>query len=333
MARKILVPFDFGKNEIQNAVIQVLASAPGSPVPGQVYYDSVLEALITRGASTWKNPRARADHTGTQLAATISDFDTAVRTSSLNQMVAPTADLSINSHKLTNVSDGTAAGDAVNFGQLSGVLNGRTFKDSVRAATTANGTLATAFANAQVIDGVTLATGDRILLKNQTTGSENGPYTVNASGAPTRAVDADGSGELRAGSSMFVQEGTVNGDLQYTLTTNGTIVIGTTSLTFATTGAGTTYTGSGGVTVAGSVISLDTTVATRKFTSATIGDNSATTIAVAHGLATLLVQVQVFDNATGTTVECDVTRTSSSNVNLVFAVAPTTNQYSVVVQG
>lgn len=56
----------------------------------------------------------------------------------------------------------------------------------VRAATTANGTLATAFANTSVVDGVTLATGDKILLKNQTTATENGVYIVAASGAPAR---------------------------------------------------------------------------------------------------------------------------------------------------
>ena len=56
--------------------------------------------------------------------------------------------------------------------------------NSVRVATTANGTLSSAFANGQTVDGVTLATNDRILLKNQSTGSENGIYTVNASGAP-----------------------------------------------------------------------------------------------------------------------------------------------------
>lgn len=69
--------------------------------------------------------------------------------------------------------------------RLTGVV--RTVK--VRVATTANGTLATAFANGQIVDGVTLATGDRILLKDQTNGVENGVYVVKASGAPDRAPD------------------------------------------------------------------------------------------------------------------------------------------------
>lgn len=64
-------------------------------------------------------------------------------------------------------------------------------KDAVRVATTVAGTLATSFANASVVDGITLATGNRILIKNQASGAENGIYTVNASGVPTRATDAD----------------------------------------------------------------------------------------------------------------------------------------------
>jgi len=108
------------------------------------------------------------------------------------------------------------------------------WKANVRAATTVNGTLATAFANSQVIDGVTLATGNRILLKNQTTGAANGIYTVNASGAPTRATDADTSAEVTSGMSTLVQEGTTNGNTQWALSTNNPITLGTTALTFVT---------------------------------------------------------------------------------------------------
>lgn len=79
----------------------------------------------------------------------------------------------------------------------------------VRVATTANGTLASAFANTSVVDGVTLATGDRILLKNQTTATDNGVYTVNASGAPTRAADWPVGLDV-VGYSVRVTAGTAN---------------------------------------------------------------------------------------------------------------------------
>ena len=89
--------------------------------------------------------------------------------------------------------------------------NGIKWKPSVRAATTTNGTLASAFVNGTVHDGVTLVTGDRILIKNQLTASENGIQIVPASGAPTRASDADSFGELN-GAVVMVLEGTANGD-------------------------------------------------------------------------------------------------------------------------
>src|SRR5436190_10072507 len=97
--------------------------------------------------------------------------------------------LDLVSQRIQNVASPSTGTDAANKNYVDGAVNGLDWKSSVRAATTATGTLATAFANGQVIDGVTLATGDRILIKNQSTGSENGIYTVNASGAPTRATD------------------------------------------------------------------------------------------------------------------------------------------------
>lgn len=106
------------------------------------------------------------------------------------------------------------------------------YKRSVRAATTQNGDLATAFANGQTVDGVVLATGDRILIKDQTNGAENGIYIVNASGAPTRATDANSSAHMVPGLMVYVREGTVNGKGTWKLTTTGTITLGTTPLTF-----------------------------------------------------------------------------------------------------
>ena len=103
-------------------------------------------------------------------------------------------------------------------------------KQAVRAATTANITLS----GTQTIDGVAVVAGNRVLVKNQTTASQNGIYVV-AAGAWARATDFDGSvaDEVRAGDFCFVSEGTTNGDTGWVLTTNGTITVGTTSLTFA----------------------------------------------------------------------------------------------------
>lgn len=105
----------------------------------------------------------------------------------------------------------------------------------VRAATTTNGTLATAFQNGSVIDGVTLATGDRILLKNQTTQSQNGVYVVAATGAPTRSTDADSPTELAPYFTVYVASGTVNAGKEFTQTTPAPITVGTSNIVFVQT--------------------------------------------------------------------------------------------------
>lgn len=146
-----------------------------------------------------------------------------------------TATLATTSGTLTsgNCAKFDASGNIVDHGSACGGGGSVDWKDSVRAATTVAGTLTTDFENGDIVDGVTLATGDRILIKNQSTGSENGPYTVNASGAPTRATDADTSAEVTGGLAIFVNEGTANGNTNWFLTTNDPITLGTTALTFA----------------------------------------------------------------------------------------------------
>jgi len=107
------------------------------------------------------------------------------------------------------------------------------YKAPVRVASTANITIASALINGSTIDGVTVATGDRVLLKDQSTGSQNGIYVVVASGAASRSGDADTSAKVLSGTTMFVSEGTANGGGVFTLTTPNPIVLGTTALTFS----------------------------------------------------------------------------------------------------
>ena len=137
------------------------------------------------------------------------------------------------------------------------VKTGLDFKDSVRLATTANGTLGSAFANGQSVDGTTLSTGDRILLKNQTTGSENGIYTVNASGAPTRATDFDENAEVTSGAFVFVEAGTQNADSGFVLTTDGTITVGSTALAFTQFSGAGSFTAGDGLTRTGNQIDVN----------------------------------------------------------------------------
>ena len=128
-------------------------------------------------------------------------------------------------------------------------------KQSVRAATTANITIATALNNGDTIDGVTLATGDRVLVKDQSTGSENGIYVVGAT--PARSDDADTSADVTAGMFVFVTEGTANGDNGFILTTNDTITLGTTSLSFTQFSGAGQITAGDGLTKSGNTISVN----------------------------------------------------------------------------
>lgn len=116
-------------------------------------------------------------------------------------------DLDADGYKITSLGTPTADGDAANKAYVDSVAQGLDVKASVHVATLVAGTLATSFENGDVIDGHTLQTGNRILIKNQADPKENGIYVVNATGAPTRAVDADTDAELTKGSFVFVENG------------------------------------------------------------------------------------------------------------------------------
>lgn len=364
---KFLAGIDLVKSQIKNIVLHIVAGDATTPTDGQVWYNSSTfkfrgranganVTLINDGgdlsagsvaiAALAVDPRARGTHTGSQTASTISDFDTQVRTSRLDQMAAPTADVSLNSHKLTGVSTPTSGTDAANKSYVDTAVTGLSWKSAVRVATTANGTLATAFANGQVVDGVTLVTGDRILLKDQTTGADRGIYTVNAAGAPTRATDNDTGAEM-LGAAVMVQEGTANANTQWIQTVDGTITVGTTTTTWTQFGGGSSYTGGAGLTLTGAAfavgqgtgiivnaddVAVDPTYVVRKY-AANIGNGALTTITVNHALNTTDVTFSVKTVSDGSIVYANVIVVDANNITVDFDVAPTTNQYRVTVHG
>ena len=154
------------------------------------------------------------------------------------------------------VADPTGATDAVSKGYLDGVTQGLDIKASVRAASTGNINLSTDAANGQTLDGVTLATGDRILLKDQTTGSENGIYVVAASGAPARGSDFDDSDSVSGGGFTFVEEGTANADNGYVVTNDGAITVGSTAITFSQFSGAGQITAGAGMTKSGNTLDV-----------------------------------------------------------------------------
>lgn len=196
--------------------------------PAAASNDAVRQVDLDNNATADRN---RANHTGTQTASTISNFDAQVRTSTLNQMAAPTADLSLATHKLINVVDPTNPSDGAtkNYvdSQLSGVTSGQVLKGAVRVGTTVNVSVASPGAT---IDGVTMAAGDIVLLGGQTAGAENGPWVWNgAATAMTRPTNWDSSSEAVLGSYWIVREGTYKDS--FALMTNDTaITLGTTSI-------------------------------------------------------------------------------------------------------
>lgn len=173
--------------------------------------------------------------------------------------VALTGDLNANSNKITNVDTPTADGDAANKLYVDNKARGLDWKESVRAATTANITLS----GTQTIDGVSLSVGNRVLVKDQSSPDENGIYDV-AAGAWTRSIDADTNAEVTSGLTVFISEGTAAQNTVWTLTTDDPITVGATSLVFSQTGGGTAaYTAGDGLTLTGNDFDVVTADSTR----------------------------------------------------------------------
>jgi hypothetical protein len=186
----------------------------------------------------------------TLTAAKISDFDTQVRTSRLDQMAAPTADVAFNNRKITGLADPTLAQDAATKAYVDGVAQGLDIKASVRAATTANITLS----GTQTIDGVAVIADERVLVKNQTTTTQNGIYIV-AAGAWARSADTDTWNELIS-AFTFVEEGTTQADSSWVSTVNAGGTLGVTAVTFVQFGSASSYSGGAGLTLDGNVFNV-----------------------------------------------------------------------------
>jgi hypothetical protein len=496
MARKFLVSIDLNKNELQNAVVQNLATAPATPSAGQIYYNTVDNQLYIYNGTRWEvagnavqsgvlsarpaantvdpgtiyyatdnylfyysdgstwaqtnqfgtvtaqtsygassgngssTDYARADHThGTPALGTATPNAIAGTTGSAGSATTPSkedhthafnpaSDLGFNNFKITGLgtptsgtdaatkayadlmlplTGGTMSGaiamgtnkitglgtptadaDAANKGYVDSVAQGLDTKASVVAATTTNGTLATAFANGEVVDGVTLATGNRILIKNQTDQTANGIYVVAATGAPTRSTDMNDGSEFPS-AYVFVEQGTVNADTGWVCTNDAPVTLGVTNITWTQFSGAGTYTANNGVVLNGSVFSfapesgkglqtssagaaiklattsglnvttdlavgagngisvltntvaIDSAVVVSKY-AANVGDGTNTTYTITHNLGTRDVIVSIYDSASPyAEVICDVQHTSSTAITLLFSVAPTSNQYRVVV--
>jgi hypothetical protein len=203
MSRKFATHIDLLKNELRNAAVQNVATEPSSPVDGQIIFNTSESVLKIYNGTTW------------------------IAIGRLDQISAPTASLDLNSQKITNLANPTADTDAVNKNYVDSLAQGIDAKDSVRVATTTDISLT----GNQIIDGVTLSDGDRVLVKDQTNQEENGIYVYNSAGAWTRALDLDEFPEA-PGAFAFVEEGTTNADTGWLSSTDRGGVLDTDPITF-----------------------------------------------------------------------------------------------------
>lgn len=276
---------------------------------GTVSTDAVNKGQLDTSAT---DSRSRANHTGTQLASTISDFDTQVRTSRLDQIAVPTSDLNLNSRKITALLDPTNPQDASTKAyvdaQLSGLASGLVLKGSVRAASDVNVVIATPGAT---IDGLSAANGEIFWLRNQTTGSQNGPWVFNgAAVAMTRPANFDSSAEAVLGSFWDIREGTY-ADSFVLMTNDAAVTLGTTTLA--------------------SVIRGNTSQATGYTTTSPVTSAGGSWV-VTHNLNTKLIVAQVarvgspFD-----IVDVRIERTTANTVTVLPDAALALGEYEIMV--
>lgn len=215
------------------------------------------------------------------IVGAVAGTDYATLSNRLDQFAVPTSSLSMNSQKIVNVADPTSAQDVVTKAYVDALVQGLSPKEAAKYATTtalpsctyANGSSgvgATLTANANgalSIDSNSPTTGDRIVVKNQAAGLQNGIYTVTQAGSAgtpfilTRATDADQSGDLN-GAYVFVEAGTTNATTGWTISNTSTITIGTTAITWSQFSGAGTYTAGTGLQLSGTQFSIDSTVVT-----------------------------------------------------------------------
>lgn len=257
------------------------------------------------------------------------------------------SDLDFNNvSRINNLPDAVSAQQPATFAQLNAAVEGLAWKDSVRVATTANITLSGPGAT---IDGVTMASNDRVLVKDQSTQSQNGIYIWNgAAVAMTRALDASTSAELEQ-AVVMVEEGTSAGSSFRQTQVNFTLDSGNVIWTSFGTSAPSATETTAGIAELATQAETDTGTddarivtpsklanwAGRKLKFAqTIGDGSATSFNIDHNFGTRDVTVAVYRNSGSyDTVLADETRPSTNRVTVAFSSAPASNAFRVVVLG
>jgi hypothetical protein len=280
---KFVSNLNLNQNEIRNGKFEFVATDPTTGnFEGRLIYNSTEKVFKVYTGTAWRKQihaatssttaltvsesngalsLSIADATGSNsglLSATLhtllsgaTDTNTAstlVRRNASGNLAAGT----ITATTVTGLSAPVNASDAANKAYVDAAQSGLDVKQAVRASTGTNITLS----GLQTVDGVALQAGDRVLVKAQTNGTQNGLY-VAASGAWTRTTDADTDAEVKYGLFVFVQEGVLYGSSGWTLTTPNPITLGTSVLTFSQFSGAQELTAGDGLSKTGTVFAVN----------------------------------------------------------------------------
>lgn len=292
---------------------------------------------------------ARNDHTH----GTPAHDNAAHSAINLSALAVPTADVAFATYKITGLGNPTSDQDAATKYYVDQAVQGLTWKAAANLLSTVNVALtgSTGTLNIDTYGALTSAdAGYRIVLTGQTTDTEDGIYVYADNGTNytlTRATDGNPYTEL-IGASIYVQEGTTKAGTSWVQSNHyltsfagqdwvqiagpGTLTAGN-GISIASNVVSAVVQSGAGLSLSGSGLAIDTAIVVRKY-AASIGDGTNTTYTVTHNLSTRDVQVTVYDNSSPyAEVVVDVQHTSTTAIAVLFSVAPTSNQYRVVVQG
>jgi hypothetical protein len=203
--------------------LSVFAATSSAELAGVISDETGTGALVFSNTPTLVTPVLGAA-TATSITATSGNMviNAAAGNNNVNLVPTGTGTVDVGSKRITSLAEPTADSDAATKYYVDAARSGLDIKNSVKVATTANITLS----NTQTIDGVALSVGDRVLVKDQSSAVQNGIYLV-ASGSWTRTTDADQPAELNPGTFVFVEQGTVNSDTGFVVTSDSVLTIGT----------------------------------------------------------------------------------------------------------
>jgi len=296
--KSFLTGINLNKNQLTAVVIDNIAGDASSPAAGQLWYNTSTNLLKYYNGTSNIDPLARANHSGTQLSSTISNLASTVQAYTLNLFAAPTASVAMGGYTITGLGTPSNSTDAATKGYVDTAVAGLSWKTAVAASTTAaltvtysNGTsgVGATLTNAGTqaafaVDGYSASVNDRILVKNQSTGFQNGIYVVTTVGSGstnwvlTRATDSNTSANV-TDEAVYIENGTTLGATGWVQTAvNPTL--GSTSIAYSQFSGSGTYAAGSGLTLTGNSFSISSSAVTNAMLA-----NSSLTVTAGTGMS------------------------------------------------